>query len=58
MKLVGRVLKFTGVCASLALATWLSISSHRPRRIWETSVLAMDGMRLSSAFEGLRPNPQ
>jgi hypothetical protein len=58
MGLTGRALKFTGVCACLALATWLSINSHRPRGISETSALTMDGARLSSVFEGLRPDPQ
>jgi hypothetical protein len=40
------------------LLMWLSVNSHRPRRISETAVLNIDGTRLSSVFEGLRPDPQ
>jgi hypothetical protein len=58
MKLIGRAVKCAGVCASLGLVTWLSLSSHRPRRIPETSVVTIDGVRLSSVFEGLRRDPQ
>ena len=47
-----------GICTSLSLSVWTIVDrAHAPRRIAETAIFTMDGVRLASIFEGLSPNP-
>jgi hypothetical protein len=49
-------------CTFLSLAAWVAIiHGHKrthPRRIAETAIVTSDGIRLSSVFDGMNPDPR
>ena len=58
MTLKRRLIGVVGLCTSLGLVVWLSVNWHKARRVSETSLVTMDGLRLSSVFEGSRRDPR
>lgn len=61
MKAKRYLFVFSGVCAGLGAATWVATehASFRHRaRIKTTTIVAMDGRRLASVFDGSLPDPR
>jgi hypothetical protein len=47
------------ICTCLSLSVWTIVGRvESPRQITETAVFTMDGVQLTSLFEGLSPDPR